>query len=313
MKTKVKNKNSFTKELSVIVSWKDLKEDYQKAFDRAKDHYTPPGGRKGKVFGVQLKLFKKNYTPSIEAQFSENSVNDYYRKAIADLKLSPINQGQITHLSFHEGEDLNFKIEFEIKPEIKLPNYKKKFKVSAIKYIPSKKDLEDSLSDLQNRFSTMEEVKTGADKDHFLFVDLQELDAGAPIIGKKIEKQYVRLGFGAFKNKAFETMKGIKKDEQRNVTIDIEGKKVDYQVFVHKIEKQIVPKLDNNFAKKVEPEIKTLKQLKDKININIAQSFENEHSKEINNAIINYFVDKTKLEVPESMIQNYLECSFSKL
>ena len=307
MKTKVKNKNSFTKELSVTVSWKDLKEDYQKAFDKAKDHYTPPGGRKGKVYGVQLKLFKKNYTPSIEAQFSENSVNDYYRKAIADLKLSPINQGKITHLSFHEGDDLVFKIEFEIKPEIKLPNYKKRFKVSAIKYIPSKKDLEDSLTDLQNRFSTMEEVTTGADKDHFLFVDLQELNAGAPIIGKKIEKQYVRLGFGAFKNKAFKTMKGIKKEEQRNVSIDIEGKKVDYQVFVHKVEKQIIPKLDNKFASKVEPDLKTLKQLKDKINNNISQSFENEHAKEINNAIINYFVDKTKLDAPESMIQNYLD------
>tara|TARA_Y100001936_G_scaffold170417_1_gene166695 strand:+ start:106 stop:1401 length:1296 start_codon:yes stop_codon:yes gene_type:complete len=307
LKTKVKNKNSFTKELSVTVSWKDLKEDYQKAFDKAKDHYTPPGGRKGKVYGVQLKLFKKNYTPSIEAQFSENSVNDYYRKAIADLKLSPINQGQITHLSFHEGDDLIFKIEFEIKPEIKLPNYKKKFKVSAIKYIPSKKDLEDSLIDLQNRFSTMEEVETGADKDHFLFVDLQELNAGAPIIGKKIEKQYVRLGFGAFKNEAFKMIKGIKKDEQRNVSIDIDGKKVDYQVFVHKVEKQIIPKLDNKFASKVEPNLKTLKQLKDKINDNISQSFENEHAKEINNAIMNYFVDKTKLDAPESMIQNYLD------
>ena len=59
MKTKVVNKNSFTQELSVTVPWKNLKEDYQKAFDKAKDHYTPPGGRKGKVFGVQLKLFKK--------------------------------------------------------------------------------------------------------------------------------------------------------------------------------------------------------------------------------------------------------------
>ena len=118
MKTKVVNKNSFTQELSVTVPWKNLKEDYQKAFDKAKDHYTPPGGRKGKVFGVQLKLFKKNYTPSIEAQFSENSVNDYYRKAIEKLKLTPINQGQITHLSFHEGKDLVFKIEFEIKPDI---------------------------------------------------------------------------------------------------------------------------------------------------------------------------------------------------
>ena len=307
MKTKVKNKNSFTKEISVTVPWKNLKEDYQKAFDKAKNHYTPPGGRKGKVFGVQLKLFKKNYTPSIEAQFSENSVNDYYRKAIADLKLSPINQGQITHLTFHEGEDLVFKIEFEFKPEIKLPNYKKKFKVSAIKYIPSKKDIDDSLSDLQNRFSSMEEVKDGAEKEHFLFVDLQELDSGSPVIGKKIEKQYVRLGFGAFKNAALKTMKGIKKDEQRNVTIDIEGKKVDYQVFVHKVEKQIIPKLDNKFAATVEPGLKTLKELKDKIKDNINQSFENEHVKEINNGIINYFVDKTKLDAPESMIQNYLD------
>ncbi len=307
MKTKIKNKNSFTKELSVTIPWSDLEKDYKAAFERAKDNYTPPGGRKGKVFGVQLKLFKKNYTPSIEAQFSENSVNQYYRQAIEELKLSPINQGQITHLAFNEGKDLVFKIEFECKPEIKLPNYKKKFKVTAIKYVPSKKDLEDSLSDLQNRFSSMKEITTGADKEHFLFVDLQELESGAPVIGKKIEKQYVRLGFGAFKGDALKTMKGIQKGEKRNVTIDIEGKKVDYEVLVHKVEEQTIPKLDDKFASTVEPGLKTLKELKDKINNNISQSFENEHKKAVNNAIIDYFVGKTKFDAPESMIQNYLD------
>ena len=307
MKTKIKNKNSFTRELSVTIPWSDLEKDYKAAFERAKDNYTPPGGRKGKVFGVQLKLFKKNYTPSIEAQFSENSVNQYYRQAIEELKLSPINQGQITHLAFNEGKDLVFKIEFECKPEIKLPNYKKKFKVTAIKYVPSKKDLEDSLSDLQNRFSSMKEITTGADKEHFLFVDLQELESGAPVIGKKIEKQYVRLGFGAFKGDALKTMKGIQKGEKRNVTIDIEGKKVDYEVLVHKVEEQTIPKLDDKFASTVEPGLKTLKELKDKINNNISQSFENEHKKAVNNAIIDYFVGKTKFDAPESMIQNYLD------
>ena len=307
MKTKIKNKNSFTNELSVTIPWTDIEKDYKAAFDRAKDNYTPPGGRKGKVFGVQLKLFKKNYTPNIEAQFSENSVNEYYRKAIEELKLSPINQGQITHLTFHEGNDLVFKIEFEYKPEIKLPNYKKNFKVTAIKYIPSKKDVEDSLTDLQNRSATMEEIVDGADKDHFLFVDLQELNSGAPVIGKKIEKQYVRLGFGAFKGSALQTMQGIKKGDTRNVTIDIEGKKVDYEVLVHKVEKQIIPKLDDKFASTVEPGLKTLTELKKKINLNIEQSFENEHTKEINNSIINYFVDKIKFDAPESMIQNYLD------
>ena len=88
MKTKIKNKNSFTKELSVTIPWADVESDYNAAFNKAKDNFTPPGGRKGKVFGLQLKLFKKNYTPSIEAQFSENSVNKYYQKAIEKLKLS---------------------------------------------------------------------------------------------------------------------------------------------------------------------------------------------------------------------------------
>jgi len=307
LKTKIKNKNSFTNELSVTIPWTDLEKDYKIAFDRAKDNYTPPGGRKGKVFGVQLKLFKKNYTPNIEAQFSENSVNQYYRQAIEELKLSPINQGQITHLTFHEGDDLVFKIEFEYKPEIKLPNYKKKFKVIASKYIPSKKDMEDSLIDLQNKFATMKEIVDGANKDHFLFVDLQELESGAPVIGKKIEKQYVRLGFGAFKGNALKTMKGIKKGDKRNVTIDIEGKKMDYEVLVHKVEEQTIPELDDKFASTVEPGLKTLTELKEKINSNIEQSFENEHTKEINNSIIGYFVDKTKFDAPESMIQNYLD------
>ena len=82
LKTKLKNKNSFTQILSVSVEWDDLKTEYEATFNRIKTNYTPPGGRKGKVFGDQLKLFKKNYTASIEAQFSENSINKYYKDAL---------------------------------------------------------------------------------------------------------------------------------------------------------------------------------------------------------------------------------------
>ena len=76
---------------------------------------------------------------------------------------------------------------------------------------------------------------------------------------------------------------------------------------MHKIEEQKIPSLDDQFASTVEPGLKTLDELKEKINANIVQSFENEHIKEINNAIINHFVQKTKLDTPESMIQNYLD------
>tara|TARA_B100000029_G_C17595904_1_gene964119 strand:- start:1745 stop:3037 length:1293 start_codon:yes stop_codon:yes gene_type:complete len=307
MKTKLKNKNSFTKSLSVEVPWKDLEADYQKVFDRMKSNYTPPGGRKGKVFGIHLDLFKKNYTSSIEAQFAEDSISKYYKEAIDELKLAPINQGKILDLQFKEQNKLKFDIEFEIKPEFKLPKYDKKFKVKAIKYIPSDQDLTDALTDLQNRFSTMKEITGGASEGNYLLVDMQELDNGAPIIGKKMEKQYIRLGFGAFNNDALTALSGIKKDQKRNVSLEIQGNHLQYELFAHKVEEQIIPELNDEFAKTVDPNCKNLKSLKAKISDNIDENFETEHLKAVNNAIIDYFVEKTKLEAPDSMIANYLD------
>ena len=60
-KPKLKKINSFTNQLSVSVPWKELKDDYQKLFDRMKSNYTPPGGRKGKVFGIHLELFNQSH------------------------------------------------------------------------------------------------------------------------------------------------------------------------------------------------------------------------------------------------------------
>ena len=307
MKTKVKNKNSFTNILSIEVPWSDLKVDYEAEFNRIKANAKPPGGRKGKFFGDQLTWFVKNYTPTIEAEFAQNSINRYYKQAIDELKIIPINQGKILDMQFKNGEDLKFDIEFEIKPDFKLPNYEKKFKVTATKYIASKQDLDDTLKDLQSRFSKMKEVDSGAKSGHILLVDLQELENGTPIIGKKIEKQHIRLGFGPFKDSALESLVGIKKNEKRQVSITIENKTLHYEILVHKVEEQETPKLDDKFAKTVDPNVKNFDELKKTISNNIDKNFENEHLKSINTAIIDYFIQKTKVEPPDSMIENYLD------
>ena len=307
MKTKIKIKNSFTRQLSIVVEWKDLKSDFDKKFESVKSNYTPAGGRKGKVQGMALDLFKKNYTASIEAQFAEDSISKYYQEGVKELDIVPINQGKIIDMKFKSEQNLELEIEFEIKPEFKLPKYDKKFKVTAAKYISSKKDLEDAIADLQNSHSTMKEINAGAKEGDFLMVDMQEYENGNPIVGKKMEKQYIKLGGGVFQKKTLKALEGIKKNEKRNTIIDINGKKVDYEFLVHKVEEQILPELNDTFAKKADPDVKTLSELKKKINDNIEQSFENEYVKTVNNAIIDYFIAKTKIEAPDSMVANYIE------
>ena len=102
-------------------------------------------------------------------------------------------------------------------------------------------------------------------------------------------------------------MVGIKKNEKRQVSITIENKTLHYEILVHKVEEQETPKLDDKFAKTVDPNVKNFDELKKTISNNIDKNFENEHLKSINTAIIDYFIQKTKVEPPDSMIENYLD------
>ena len=76
---------------------------------------------------------------------------------------------------------------------------------------------------------------------------------------------------------------------------------MDYELFVHKVEEQIIPDLNDEFAKTVDPSLKNIKELKAKVDDNIKANFETEHLKSINNSIVDYFVQKTKLDAPDSM------------
>ena len=105
MKIKLKNINSHTKELTCTVPWEDLKDSFQDEFNKMKANHTPQGGRKGKVFGRDLELFKRNYGAAIEANFAEKSLNVYYSQAMQKENLNPINQAQVSNLDFSEGKE----------------------------------------------------------------------------------------------------------------------------------------------------------------------------------------------------------------
>ena len=309
MEIKLKKINDFTKELTCIVCWEEIKDSFINEFNKVKSNHTPKGGRKGKVFGRDLELFKKNYGTAIEANFAEKSLNEYYQKAIQEKKLNPINQAQVSNLEFSEGNSLEFTLSFEIVPEIKLPNYEKKFKIKMIKYKSSKEDVDHALEEVRQQHSNLKTVDDGAKSGNFIMGDFQELDdSDFPIIGKKLEKQYIKLGIGAFTGATEKELIGAKPDDKRKITVDYgEGKKSKYELHIHKVEEQLLPELNDELAKTVSPDLKKLSDLKDKLKDNIQKSIDDDYEKRKREELINYFVEKTKLKAPESMVSRYLD------
>ena len=152
MNIKLNEINSFKRELYVTVSWDDLENNYNEAFNKYMSDYTPKGGRKGKLNSFQKKKFKDQYELSIEASFKEDAMNEFYKKALEEKKIQPINKAEITKLEFVKGSSLEFIAIFEIVPSCKLPNYEKKYKINTIKYIASDKDVVMSLNELQEKY-----------------------------------------------------------------------------------------------------------------------------------------------------------------
>jgi len=309
MKIKLKNINSYTKELTCTVPWEDLKDSFQEEFNKMKANHTPQGGRKGKVFGRDLELFKKNYSAAIEANFAEKSLNVYYSQAMQKENLNPINQAQVSNLDFSQEKELSFTLSFQVIPEVKLPNYEKKFKINMTKYIPSDEDIDLSLNELRQQHSNIKTVEGGAQSGNFLMGDFQELDDGdLPIIGKKMDKQYIKLGIGAFTGETEKGLLGAKPDEKRKVSVNYgEDKKARYEIHIHKVEEQVLPDLDDDFAITVAPDLKSLDELKNKVKENIQLSLEDDYEKRKRQELINYFVSKIKLEAPDSMVDRYLD------
>ena len=308
MDIKLNKINSFKRELCVSVPWDDLKNSYQNTFNKYISNYTPKGGRKGKLNSFQMKQFKLEHSTSIDMTFKEDAMNEFYRKALEQESIQPINKAEITKLEFKEGGALEFVAIFEVTPLIKLPNYKKKYKINTIKYIASDQDVNMSLNEVQEKFSKLEEIKSKAETGHFINGDFQELnESGDPIPDKIMKNQYIKLGSGNFTGKFEKDFIGSKSGETIKTSINIGNKEVPYQVSIKKIENQIMPEVDDELAKKVDPKVKNLKDLRNKIRDNIQSSLDQEHKKTIQNAIIDYFTKKTKVDSPASMIDNYME------
>ena len=305
MKTEITEVNSYTRKLNVIVEWDTIADEYDKEYKKAKSNYNIPGFRKGKV---PEQIVKKNIGSAIDANFAENSLNEYYRKAIEELKLVPINQAKINDLNFKEGLDLSFTAEFEVEPEIKLPSYQNKIKVSAVKYVAGDEDIDQALSQYQEQHANVKIIDSGAESGHFIRGDFQILnDDGQPRQGSKLDNQYIRLGFGLFKGDKEKAFIGSKQGDKVKVSIPSKDHDVTYEVSINSIEEQILPELNDELAKTINENAKDLNGLKEIIKDQIQASLDKDHEALVQKEIINYFVQKTKMEAPQSMVERYLE------
>jgi len=307
VKIKIKKENEYTRELEIDIPWTELESDFDNTIKKFSKQVKMPGFRSGKIPRDRL---LSQFQPNIEAEFMDANFQKYYLMAIQQERLIPVNKAEIKDVQFRMNEHFTFSATFEIEPELSLPKFKKRMlSVQRTTYIHDEQDIEDAIMQLRKSQATMTTVEEGAIEGDYLICALQKLDeSGVPIIGKKFEKQYLRVGKGSFTDDQKDKMIGLKPGDTTRLRLPVneDGEDADYELTVDNVEREILPELNEEFFQRVNPELDSEETLRKDVEKKIQENFEERSKTAYERDIADALIAKVNPSFAPSMVENYL-------
>ena len=307
MDIKLKEINSYEKEIMINLIWNEIEKDYEKAIRKFSKRIKLPGFRPGKI---PRKVLMNQFQSAIEADFIESSLNNYYLQALKEKEMVPVNMGSVSDVDFDHGGHFKFKVTFEVEPQIKLPRMKKNLlKVEKTIYVCDDEDINLAIEEVRNGHAQVKTIEDGAQSGDFVVCDLQEIDtSGVPIIGKKLETRYVKVGQPPFDNENEKKLLGIKPKDSVKVMVPIDENNnlSNFELLVKNVERQILPELNDDFVKLVDPKSKDMLEYRDKVKENLDKAYDNRSEEALNQSLSDAMIEKINPEFPPSMAESYL-------
>jgi trigger factor len=295
------------KELQAELSYEELTPHFDKAIENYRKKANIPGFRKGKA---PLNMIKKLYGEGIEYSALEDIANEIFVKYIVDNKLDLLSKGAITDMDYKPKENLNFKVEFEIMPEIKVGDYSG-LELKKTKYIIDESLVEDEIEYHRMKNASYEIDGVASDDNYVITVDLQNLDeAGHVLIGQSQKDMKIFLGNPEIYPEFKEGFKGIKEGEVRVIdSKNSEGGLKKVRITCTKVEKLVPPELNEEFFKKItgKEEIKTLDEFKAELRSVIENIYEGISKRALRNDAVSEMIKLSEVTAPERYVNSILD------
>ena len=158
MKVQVQSKKGLKTTLSIIVDKVEIKKKLDDRLLELQNEIDLKGFRKGKVPPL---VIKNQFGKAIYGDVIDKILKESTTKAIQDKKLKVAGQPKIDLKTFGEGKDLNFELQLDLLPEIKLQSFEK-YKVSDYQVKVSKDVLDERLENISNEYKSFEDKNNDA-------------------------------------------------------------------------------------------------------------------------------------------------------
>ena len=311
MKVTVDSKKGLKTNLKVFVEKKTIEEKMGVRLTELSKTVNLKGFRPGKV---PADVLKRQFGKTVYGEVLDQILKETSTKAIEEKKIRVAGQPKLDLKSYGEGKDLNYTLEIDELPSIKLKS------IENIKFIDyeikvTEKEIEKRIDDIaknQNNFKDKNENETAKNGDLVAF------DYDATIENKSFEggqgkNTQIVLGKDLFIKGFDKQLLGVKKNQVKEVTATLPenypkkefvNKKANFKCKILNVKKPETVKVDDQFAKNLgAKDLKDLKQLTNKQIENQYKMSLEELSKE---KILNQLETMHDVQLPDNLVQQEL-------
>ncbi len=313
MKTQVEKQEKNIVKLNIEVPAQEAVDAYNRAVQRISQHINIPGFRRGKAPRpiVEQNVGKER----IKYEALESMLPRVFQEVIKENNYDIVTQPSVDSYEFNIGEDLKIKATIELRPEVKLGEYK-----GMTVKVESEKIPEDAfdkaMDNIKQRAVTSEIVVDRPSEA----TDLVTFDFDGYVNGEQIKngsgKNYtLDIANSSFIPGFAEQLVGHNAGEEFDIEVKfpenyheekLAGAPATFKIKLHEIRQKVVPELNDEFAKKVGP-FETMSDLEADIQKYLEKARDDQNKSKADEAIFDKVIENTELEIPETMIER--ECN----
>lgn len=275
-------------------------------FKEVAKHAKIQGFRKGKA---PTHVVKKMYQQEAGSQVSEKLISEALYEVIQkhDLKLI-LPPTLIAVDSPVEGKEFNFEASLDLKPDVPEIDLKSlEVKESDSKEITDK-EVDEQIEKQREQFLHYHDLKTerAAIESDAVTVSYTGNVDGEKVDEASTEDQELVLGRGHTLKEFEEAIKGMKVGEMKEIEVSfpedhqveaVKGRTVKFHLTVKKIKEQHLPALDDELAKKIDPSVESVAQLKEKTKSKLVAQTKFQAQKALRDSVGEALVEKYSFEV----------------
>ncbi|MBN2419091.1 MAG: trigger factor [Deltaproteobacteria bacterium] len=321
MKTTVEEISPVKKKILVEIDSGDVDKKIDSAFKRYGKNAKIKGFRPGKV---PMKVLERYYGDQVMYEVTNSIIQESLPQAMKETEVWPLNMPTLENdTQLIKGQDFKYAAIMEVRPEFELKDYTG-VEVEKEKCVISDDDVDKQVKAIlrsQGKLVSISDNR-GIEDGDYAIINYQGFEGDEAVTGMKAENYSLSIGAGNFYPGFEDELIGVKKGENKEITIDFKedyvnprlaGKSIKFKVEVTDIKVMELPELNDEFVKGLGVEFESVAELKEKIKEDLTLREEKRIETELRNSILEKISAGVEFELPESLVENEINASIENM